>query len=97
MALGPASTVAQTGRSDNSPFPDMSGAPLVESSVMTISRADLVAALARVSHDTWRRQANQDKGTPLKELSEEVHRHDVERAEDTVAELERLGVWTEEE
>ena len=62
---------------------------------MTISRVDLVAALARVSHDTWRRQAHRDKGIPLEELSEDVHRHDVERAEDTVAELERLGVWAE--
>ena len=62
---------------------------------MTISRADLVAALARVSHGTWRRQAHRDKGTPLEDLSEDVHPHDVERAEETIAELERLGAWTE--
>ena len=62
---------------------------------MTVSRADLVAARARVSHDTWRRQAH-DRGTPLEELPEDVHPHDVERAEDTVAELERLGVWRDE-
>jgi hypothetical protein len=58
-----------------------------------VSREELIEALARVSHDTWRRQANRDKGTPWEKLSEDVHLHDRERAEDTVRELERLGVW----
>jgi hypothetical protein len=60
---------------------------------MTIYRDELVDALARVSHETWRRQKNRDQGTPWEELSEAVTPHDRERAEDTVRELERLGVW----
>ena len=68
----------------------------LQSGAMTVSRGDLVAALARISHDTWRRQAHRDKRIPLDELSEDVHPHDLERAEDTVAELERLGVWRDE-
>jgi hypothetical protein len=63
---------------------------------VTITRSELVEALARVSHDTWRRQAHRDKEIPLDELSEDVHPHDRERAEDTVTELERLGVWADE-
>lgn len=59
-----------------------------------MTREELVEALARVSHETWRRQAHQDKGTPWEELPEEIHEHDRERAEDTVRELERLGVWS---
>jgi hypothetical protein len=46
-----------------------------------------------VSHLTYVRQKNRDHGVPLSELSLEVTDHDRERAEDTVAELERLGVY----
>jgi hypothetical protein len=58
-----------------------------------ISRPELVARLAEVSHLTYVRQKNRDHGVPLQELSLEVTDHDRERAEDTVAELERLGVY----
>jgi len=39
------------------------------------------------------RQKNRAYGVPLSELSLEVTDHDRERAEDVVAELERLGVY----
>ena len=58
-----------------------------------VSRAELVARLAEVSHLTYVRQKNRDHGVPLSELSLAVTDHDRERAEDTVAELERLGVY----
>lgn len=64
-------------------------------STVTITREELIEALARVSHETWRRQAYRDKGIPLEQLSQEVHPHDRERAEDTVKELERLDVLRE--
>jgi hypothetical protein len=59
---------------------------------MAITRDELIEALARVSHETWRRQAHRDRGIPWEELSEEVTPHAREHAEDTVRELERLGV-----
>jgi hypothetical protein len=59
-------------------------------------RAELVARLAEVSHLTYVRQKNRDHGVPLSELSLGVTAHDRERAEDTVAELERLGVYRED-
>lgn len=58
-----------------------------------LTRDQLVNSLAEVSHRTWIRQAVRDKGEDEAKLSTEVHPHDVERAEDTVDELERLGVW----
>jgi hypothetical protein len=58
-----------------------------------LTRERLVHALAEVSHRTWMRQAVRDKGEDAAELSTDVHPHDLERAEDTVQELERLGVW----
>lgn len=56
-----------------------------------LTREHLVARLAEVSHETYMRQARRDKG--LTDLDPEVTEHDRERAEDTVRELERLGVW----
>jgi hypothetical protein len=46
-----------------------------------------------VSHLSYVRQKNRDHGVPLSELSLAVTDHDRERAEDVVAELERLGVF----
>jgi hypothetical protein len=46
-----------------------------------------------VSHLTYVRQKSRDTGVPLNELTLEVTDHDRERAEDIVAELERLGVY----
>jgi hypothetical protein len=57
-----------------------------------MTRADLVERLAEISHQTYLRQAVRDKGIALEDLSQEVAPHDRERAEDTVAELEQLGV-----
>lgn len=48
--------------------------------------------LAEVSHLTYVRQKSRDQGVPLGELTLEVTEHDLERAEDVVAELERLGL-----
>ncbi len=48
-----------------------------------------------MSHLTYVRQKNRDHGVPLEELTLDVTDHDRERAEDTVAELERLGVYQE--
>jgi hypothetical protein len=58
-----------------------------------ISRDDLVRRLAAVSHETWMRQKHRDQGVALEEISSDVTDHDVERAEDAVAELERLGLY----
>jgi flagellar biosynthesis/type III secretory pathway protein FliH len=52
-----------------------------------------VQRLAEVSHRTYIRQAVRDKGENEAELSKDVHPHDLERAEDTVKELEQLGLW----
>ena len=49
--------------------------------------------LAEVSHKTWIRQKVRDQNAIEADLSVEVHPHDLERAEDTVQELERLGLW----
>jgi hypothetical protein len=58
-----------------------------------ISRDELVRRLAAVSHETWRRQKHRDHDRALDEVPSDVTEHDVERAEDTVAELERLGLY----
>jgi hypothetical protein len=58
-----------------------------------LTREELVRSLAEVSHKTWIRQKVRDQGASAADLSIEVHEHDLERAEDTVQELERLGVW----
>jgi hypothetical protein len=52
-----------------------------------------VHRLAEVSHRTWIRQAVRDKGENEAEFSKGAAAHDLERAEDTVQELERLGLW----
>ena len=54
---------------------------------------ELIRRLAEVSHKTWIRQKVRDQGVREAELSVEVGPHDLERAEDTVRELERLGLW----
>jgi hypothetical protein len=61
--------------------------------VSDISRDELVTRLAEVSHRTYMRQKLRDHGVPLEEITPEVTDHDRERAEDIVAELERLGVY----
>jgi hypothetical protein len=57
-----------------------------------MNRTELIQRLAEVSHSTWIRQKVRDQGADEAELSPDVHPHDLERAEDTVAELERIGV-----
>lgn len=61
---------------------------------MPLTRDELVASLARVSHETWMRQKERDLRRDLEELPSktEVADYDLERARDTVAELERLGI-----
>jgi hypothetical protein len=59
----------------------------------TITREELVRRLAEISHKTWIRQKVRDQGALEADLPVEVHPHDLERAEDSVRELERLGVW----
>jgi hypothetical protein len=39
------------------------------------------------------RQKHRDQGVPLDEIPSAVTEHDLERAEDAVAELESLGVY----
>jgi hypothetical protein len=58
-----------------------------------LTRDELVRRLAEVSHRTWIKQKVRDQGALEADLSVEVAEHDVERAEDAVRELERLGLW----
>ena len=58
-----------------------------------ITREELVRRLAEVSHKSWIKQKVRDYGAVESDLSTEVHEHDLERAEDTVQELERLELW----
>jgi hypothetical protein len=58
-----------------------------------ISRDELVRRLAEVSHKTWMRQKHRDQHVALEAIPLDVTDHDVERAEDAVAELERLGLY----
>ena len=60
---------------------------------MPVSREELVERLAEVSHETWMRQKAEELGRPIDSLPAKVTGHDRERAEDTVQELERLGVF----
>jgi hypothetical protein len=55
----------------------------------------LVERLAEISHRTWMRQAERDKGQ--RGLDPAVTDHDRERAEDTAQELERLGIFPRQE
>lgn len=57
-----------------------------------LTRGELVRRLAEVSHKSWIKQKVRDYGAIEADLSREVHEHDLERAEDTVQELERLGI-----
>ena len=59
---------------------------------MTMTEESLVQRLAEISHDSWRRQKHRDHGVPLEDLGTEVTDHDVERAQDAVKELQKLGV-----
>jgi hypothetical protein len=58
--------------------------------VSKVSRELLAERLAAVSHETWMRQARRHQGAvnPPTEVTE----RDVERAEDTIRELELLGI-----
>jgi hypothetical protein len=58
--------------------------------VSKVSRERLMERLAAVSHETWMRQARRHQGAvnPPPEVTE----RDFERAEDTIRELELLGV-----
>lgn len=58
-----------------------------------ISREELVRRLAAVSHETWMRQKHRDQGVPVDEIPTDVTDHDLERADDAVAELERIGLY----
>jgi hypothetical protein len=58
-----------------------------------LTRDELVRRLAEVSHRTWIKQKVRDQGAVEADLPVEIAEHDVERAEDAVQELERLGVW----
>jgi hypothetical protein len=58
-----------------------------------LTRDELVSRLAAVSHQTWMRQKAEDLQRQIENLPEEVAPHDLERAEDAVQELERLGIW----
>jgi hypothetical protein len=58
-----------------------------------LTREALVQHLAEVSHRTWLRQKLRDQGADEDELPRDVAPHDLERAEDAVQELERLGLW----
>jgi len=60
-----------------------------------LTRDELVERLAEVSHETYMRQAERDKG--LRNLDPNVTDHDRERAEDTVQALERLGIFATRE
>jgi hypothetical protein len=53
---------------------------------------ELVSLLAEVSHFTWMRQAARDKGCRYEALDPAPTEDDRERAEDIVAELERIGL-----
>lgn len=57
------------------------------------TREELVTRLAEVLHRTYNRQALREGRKTEAELSDDVTDHDLERAKDTVQELERLGVW----
>src|SRR4051794_24193206 len=58
--------------------------------VSKVSRETLAERLAAVSHETWMRQARRHQGAvnPPAEVTE----RDFERAEDTIRELELLGI-----
>jgi hypothetical protein len=61
-----------------------------------LTRDELVRRLAEVSHATYLRQKARND-PPAHATGQEVTAHDRERAEDTVRELERLGIWATKE
>jgi len=65
----------------------------ISSEVALISRHELVRRLAAVSHKTWMRQKHRDNGVAHEDIPSAVTDYDLERAEDAVAELERLGLY----
>jgi hypothetical protein len=56
-----------------------------------VTREELVERLAEVSHETYLRQKARND-PPANPTGHEVTEHDRERAEDTVRELENLGL-----
>jgi hypothetical protein len=65
-------------------------------SVNDLTRDELVRRLAEVSHATYLRQKARNE-PPANPTGPEPTAHDRERAEDTVQELERLGIWPTKE
>jgi hypothetical protein len=58
----------------------------------TLSRAELIERLARVSHTSWMRQKVRDQGADPDTLDPSPTDHDRERAEDIVEELAKLEI-----
>jgi hypothetical protein len=58
-----------------------------------LKRDDLIAELAHTSHQTWMRQTAHDRGIPIQQLGGVPTDDDRQRATDTVAALERLGLY----
>lgn len=60
-----------------------------------LTREELVERLAEVSHKTWMKQKEEELREALESLPTKtaVAKHDRDRAEDTVQELEKLGLW----
>lgn len=58
-----------------------------------MTREELIERVAHVSHQTWMRQAKGPALDPRPDPEDPTPTvHDFERAEDIVAELERLGI-----
>ena len=53
-----------------------------------LNEQEILDLIAEVSHKTWMKQANRDKGTPLDRLSPEVSNGDRDRAADAWRALE---------
>ena len=68
-------------------------APLVQSSGATLETRRATVAQLRSAVLADRGAHVRDYGAVESDLSTEVHEHDLERAEDTVQELERLDLW----
>jgi hypothetical protein len=60
---------------------------------LELTREQLVQRLAEVSHRIWMRQKAEALRKQLESIPADVTEHDRERAEETVQELERLGLW----
>jgi hypothetical protein len=59
------------------------------------THADLVERLAQVYHQTWMKQKKRHDGIVADPNDPTPTTHDYERAEDIVAELKRLGIWSD--